>query len=128
MKTRFAIVLAALLTTLVLGMSTLPAHPTGRASRFDGSRTIVSEEGRQPNADFRASGNQFRLLDRFDGRLMLDWKVIGPVPAHGSLEKYPGRLTITSEPSGLQPEAGGQKVRCPADGAIPGCGRFESDH
>lgn len=97
---------AALLTTLVLGMSTLPAHPTGRASRFDGSRTTVSEEGRQPDADFRASRSQFRLLDRFDGRLMLDWEVIRPIPAHVSLEKYPGRLTITSEPDRLQSEPG----------------------
>ncbi|MHC4401842.1 MAG: M56 family metallopeptidase [Planctomycetota bacterium] len=96
---------AVLLTTLVLGMSTLPAHPTRRASLVDTSRTSVSENGGQPDADFRASLRQFRLLDRFNGRLDLDWEVVRPVPTHISLGKHPGRLTISSELGGLHSEA-----------------------
>ncbi len=36
-------------------------------------------------------------LDPFDGRLALDWKPLRPDPAHVSLGKHPGALTITTQ-------------------------------
>jgi len=48
----------------------------------------------------------FRVFDSFDGKLELDWEVIRPDPTHVSLEKNPGRLTITSQFGGLFQDQG----------------------
>jgi len=51
----------------------------------------------------------FRLFDGFDGKLALDWEVLRPDPTHVSLEKNPGKLTITTQRgsiwAGLGPSA-----------------------
>ncbi|NLS96531.1 MAG: DUF1349 domain-containing protein [Planctomycetaceae bacterium] len=49
-------------------------------------------------ADAAGEKNQAgRLFDDFDGKLALDWKQIRPDPTHQSLNKSPGKLTITTQ-------------------------------
>jgi len=40
---------------------------------------------------------EIRLFDDFESQLTLDWKPLRPDPTHWSLEKHPGKLTITTQ-------------------------------
>ncbi len=50
-------------------------------------------------------GRPFRIVDDFDGKLALDWEVIRPDSTHASLEKNPGKLTISSQYGGFHGDA-----------------------
>jgi uncharacterized protein (TIGR03067 family) len=45
----------------------------------------------------RADEPVFRAHDEFDGKLVLEWDPVRPDPTHISLEKNPGKLTITTQ-------------------------------
>jgi hypothetical protein len=55
---------------------------------------LAAEEGQKVQAEVLA-------LDAFEGKLDLDWKVLGPDPSHYSLTKKPGTLTITTQRGGI---------------------------
>ena len=71
---------------------------------------------------------KFRAFDGFDGELALEWKPVRPDPTHVSLEKNPGKLTITTQRGSIhgaeKEDAYGAKIqaknlyliRNPADG------------
>ena len=45
----------------------------------------------------RADAPAFRACDAFDGKFALKWEPVRPDPTHISLEKNPGKLTITTQ-------------------------------
>jgi uncharacterized protein (TIGR03067 family) len=45
----------------------------------------------------RADAPVFRACDAFDGKFALKWEPVRPDPTHISLEKNPGKLTITTQ-------------------------------
>lgn len=63
------------------------------------------ESNTQPVRDAAEDGQPFRIVDNFDGKLALDWEVLRPNPTHASLEKNPGKLTITSQFGGFHGDA-----------------------
>jgi uncharacterized protein (TIGR03067 family) len=54
------------------------------------------------------------VFDGFDEKLELDWKIIRPDPTHVSLDKTPGKLTITTQTSSIHLNETGRNARVPA--------------
>ena len=81
-----------------------------RLARADEQELSASDGGRLERDDPAAlaaagDGHPFRIVDNFDGKLVLDWEVICPDSSHASLEKNPGKLTITSQFGGFHGDA-----------------------
>jgi len=56
-----------------------------------------------PEADEETT---IRLYDGFDGKFALDWEPVRPDKAHVSLEKNPGKFTITTQQGGIYGSVG----------------------
>ncbi len=91
-------VLLAILAGVLVIFGWNPAVRPARADSPEAAQTEAespaaadSEDAVEPAAGERA----FRLADEFDGKLALDWDVMRLDPTHVSLEKNPGKLTIT---------------------------------
>ena len=106
------VLLAVLVLPIVPGRATWATASRSAATEPDASETSVqsdasapadpsAEEPKDDSPQDADQGQRFELLDSFDGKLELDWEVIRPDPTHVSLEKTPGRLTITSQYGGL---------------------------
>ena len=110
------VLLAVLVLPIAPGRATWTTASRGAAAEPDASETSVQSDAAVPAGesadgpnDFPQDANKgqpFRLFDGFDGKLELDWEVIQPNPTHVSLEKTPGRLTITSQRGGLHHGSG----------------------
>ncbi|TWU09768.1 hypothetical protein Poly21_55130 [Allorhodopirellula heiligendammensis] len=50
------------------------------------------------------------LSDAFDGGSRLDWQPVRPDPSHVSLERHPGKLTITTQAGSIGGRAGSRPV------------------
>ena len=69
------------------------------------SDTNTNESHTAAEEDSAADDHPFRIFDGFDGKLALDWEILRPDPTHASLEKNPGKLTITSQFGGFHADA-----------------------
>jgi len=104
-------VAASLVLATIAALATMtPVVQSDAAAPADGS-----VDG--PNDDSPQDANQgqpFRFFDSFDGKLELGWGVIRPDPNHVSLDKNPGRLTITSQRGGFHQIRGRKPPDLPA--------------
>lgn len=73
-------------------------EPTASDGNIKGSDGAADEKS-------AADDDQFRIFDDFNGKLALDWEILRPDPAHASLKKNPGKLTITSQFGGFHADA-----------------------
>ncbi|MEM9658424.1 MAG: DUF1349 domain-containing protein, partial [Planctomycetota bacterium] len=71
-----------------------PLHPDVRAAR---DRMRVRPGVDEPVAEPVRLAGKLVAVDRFRGRLGLNWKPVRHVPTHASLTKNPGLLTITTQ-------------------------------
>ena len=68
---------------------------------------LAASDGNTDELDGAAAGEngvddrQFCIFDDFEGELALNWEILHPDPTHVSLQKNPGKLTITSQFGGF---------------------------
>ena len=108
----FLVLLAVLVLPIVPGRATWATASRNATAEPDASETSVQSDAAVPadesaertNDDSPQDANEgqpFRLFDAFDGKLGLDWKPLRPDPTHVSLERNPGKLTITTQPGSI---------------------------
>ena len=74
-------------------------EPVTRATTAEAPRAAVAKQ--EPAAKVEAPGKDVLAFDNFDGKLNLKWDIKNPDPAHYSLTKKAGALTITSQVGGF---------------------------
>ena len=108
----FLVFFAVLVLPIVPGRATWAIASRSATAEPDASRTSLQADdsapadasAEQPNDDSPQDADQgqpFRIFDPFDGKLGLDWKPVRPDPTHVSLERNPGKLTITTQPGSI---------------------------